>query len=72
MSGSEFVTILKRVVPAVPVIMLTACGSVDTYFKSRISGVFEYINKPVKVTELRLIVKAALDWSEAHHSSTGS
>jgi DNA-binding NtrC family response regulator len=70
MSGSEFVTVLKQALPSVPVIMLTAYGSVETYLTSMSSGAFEYVNKPVKAAELRRIVKAALEWSKAHNSST--
>lgn len=63
MDGLEFLTQLRRVAPSVPTIMLTAYGVVETYLKSLSLGVFEYINKPVKVKELGKIVKAALDGS---------
>jgi len=65
MSGSELTTILKKMLPSVPIIMLTGYGSVETYLKSMSSGVFEYVNKPVQVRELRRIVKTALAWSKA-------
>lgn len=63
MDGLEFLTRLRCVAPSVPTIMLTAYGVVETYLKSLSLGVFEYINKPVKVKELGRIVKAALDGS---------
>ena len=65
MSGSELTTILRKMLPSVPIIMLTGHGSVETYLKSMSSGVFEYVNKPVQVRELRRIVKTALEWSKA-------
>ncbi len=65
MSGFEFVEALRKALPAVPVIMLTAFGSVETYVESRCMGVFEYINKPVQARELRHIVKTALHASAA-------
>jgi len=68
MSGQEFVVALKQIVPAMPVIMLTAYGSVQSYIQSRSDGVFEYINKPIQSKELRRIVKAALYWAEAKQS----
>ncbi len=71
MSGSELTVILKQAMPTVPIIMLTAYGSVETYLISMSSGVFEYVNKPVKAVELRRIVKAALDWAKTKHSKTG-
>jgi DNA-binding NtrC family response regulator len=59
MKGSELITVLKKDAPSVPVIMLTAYGSVESYLENISGGVFEYINKPVKANELRRIVKAA-------------
>jgi two-component system response regulator PilR (NtrC family) len=64
MDGLEFLILLKQILPAVPVIMLTAYGAVETYLKSLSLGVFEYVNKPVKAKELGRIVKAALDCSQ--------
>jgi DNA-binding NtrC family response regulator len=72
MSGSELITILKKTLPSVPIIMLTGYGSVESYLKSMSSGVFEYVNKPVQARELRRIVKTALEWSKAKKTSTGS
>ncbi len=64
--GLEFLIHLKRILPNVPVIMLTAYGAVETYLKSLSLGVFEYVNKPVKVKELGRIVKAALESASKH------
>jgi DNA-binding NtrC family response regulator len=71
MDGLEFLTLLKQAAAAIPVIMLTAYGAVETYLKSLSLGVFEYVNKPVKAKELGKIVKAALDGSEAGQASSG-
>ncbi len=61
MNGLEFVERVRRLLPLVPIIMITAYGSIETYIRSQCLSVFEYINKPVKKRELDLIVKAALD-----------
>jgi len=63
MHGSEFVTVFRKAKPAVPVIMLTGYGGVESYLRSISNGVFEYINKPVLAIELQRIVQAALAWS---------
>ncbi len=60
MNGLEFVERVRQLLPLVPIIMITAYGSIETYVRSRGLRVFEYINKPVKKRELDLIVKAAL------------
>ena len=58
--GMEFLIQLKRMLPKVPVIMLTGYGAVETYLKALSIGAFEYVNKPVKPTELDRIIQAAL------------
>jgi DNA-binding NtrC family response regulator len=42
--------------PTIPVIMMTACGEIDTYLQSKNLGVFEYLIKPVRLAELKLLV----------------
>ena len=61
MDGLDFVLQVRRIMPLVPVIMLTGYGAVETYLKSLSLGVYEYVNKPVKVKELGRIISAALD-----------
>jgi DNA-binding NtrC family response regulator len=61
MDGHEFFTVLKRVLPSVPVIILTGYGSVETYLKSLSLGVCEFVCKPIEAKELDRVVKAALD-----------
>ncbi|MDA8099015.1 MAG: response regulator [Nitrospiraceae bacterium] len=61
MKGAELADAVRRLAPSLPVIMLTAHGSVGSYIDSRSRGVFEYVTKPVQAKELRHIVKAALD-----------
>ncbi len=65
MDGLEFLLQLKQMMPAMPVVMLTAYGAVETYLKSLSLGVFEYVHKPVKAKELGRIVKTAIESAEA-------
>jgi DNA-binding NtrC family response regulator len=60
MDGIAFVDALRRIMPDVKSIMLTAHGSVDTYIRSFSLGVFEYVNKPVDENELDRVVRSAL------------
>ncbi len=61
MSGFELISLFRKVMPTVPVVVLTGHASVESYIQTRSSGVFEYINKPVRASELRHIVRAALE-----------
>jgi len=59
-NGIEFVLELRRLRPFVPVIMITAYGSIETYLHSISLGVFEYVHKPISKEEFERIVHRAL------------
>ncbi len=65
--GLELVASLKELAPAVPSIILTANGCVESYMKAINLGVFEYMNKPVSAKEMGRIIKAAFGWSDPLH-----
>lgn len=60
MGGDELALAVRNIRPDLPVILLTGHGSVESYIKTRSNGVFEYINKPVQVNELRRVVQVAI------------
>jgi len=57
MNGITFLKELNRNYPKSNVIMITAYGGVESYIEAMNLGVFEYINKPVKIEELKSILK---------------
>jgi CheY-like chemotaxis protein len=65
MNGLQFIESLRSILPAVPMIMVTAFANVESYLQSFSLGVFEYMNKPFSRAEFVRIVKAALDAQEA-------
>jgi CheY-like chemotaxis protein len=60
MTGLDVVRALRKALPHLPVIMLTAYGNIESYFESLSLGVFEYIHKPVDKRDLERIVQMAL------------
>lgn len=60
MDGLQFVEALRAIGNKAPVILLTAHGSIDTYFRSFSLGVFDFVNKPVRDVELKRIIMSAL------------
>lgn len=60
MNGLQFIESLRNILPAVPMIMVTAFANVESYLQSFSLGVFEYMNKPFSRAEFVRIVKAAL------------
>lgn len=51
----------KQLNPTIPVILITAFGSIDGAVKAMQHGAFHYLSKPINVDELFLILKRALD-----------
>src|SRR5208282_4913537 len=61
MSGHGLQAELKRIAPDLPVIIITAFGSIQTAVESMKLGAFDYITKPFSNGELLLIVSRALE-----------
>jgi two-component system NtrC family response regulator len=61
MSGIELMEQLKQVYPDLPVVMMTAYGTVEKAVEAMKKGAFDYILKPFKNEELLLTIGKALD-----------
>src|SRR6202453_4511277 len=61
MTGHGVQAELKRTAPDLPVIIITAFGSIQTAVESMKLGAFDYITKPFSNSELLLIVARALE-----------
>jgi len=57
MNGLTFLKELNRYFPSTHVIMITAYGGVESYLEAMNLGAFEYIHKPVKLDELKSVMK---------------
>jgi DNA-binding NtrC family response regulator len=57
MNGIDFLKELNKSFPHSNVIMITAYGGIESYIESMNLGAFEYINKPIKVDELKSILR---------------
>ena len=57
MNGLVFLRELNRSYPAVNVIMVTAYGGVESYLEAMNLGAFEYLNKPVRIDELKAVME---------------
>jgi two-component system, NtrC family, response regulator AtoC len=61
MSGLEFLQAVKRTNAELPVIVMTAYGSVNTAVEAMKFGASDYVLKPFSLDEMRLIVGKELD-----------
>ena len=59
--GLQIAAEMKKRIPAVPIIMITAYGEIDSAVKAMKLGVYDYVTKPVDNNDLLFSVKRALD-----------
>ena len=68
-NGEEVLSVVTRVYPEVPVIVITATNDVETAVRCVKAGAFDYIVKPVDQTRLVTAVKHALDFRDIRHEN---
>src|ERR1700687_114067 len=61
MNGLEFLQIIKRQNAALPVVVMTAFGSVETAVEAMKAGASDYVLKPFSLTEMRMVIRKELD-----------
>ncbi|HSC26421.1 MAG TPA: sigma-54 dependent transcriptional regulator [Vicinamibacterales bacterium] len=64
LEGIELLTRLKAMQPDLPVIVLTAFGTIDSAVEAMRLGAFDYLTKPFSREQLRASVRKALEVSE--------
>ena len=69
MSGLDLLRAALKIDTNLPVIVITAHGSVDTAVSALKSGAFDYITKPFDKDELRLAVRKAISVRRAPNAS---
>ncbi|MFZ3341900.1 MAG: sigma-54 dependent transcriptional regulator [Terriglobales bacterium] len=63
MSGLEFLQAAKRQNAALPIVVMTAFGSVETAVEAMKAGASDYVLKPFSLAEMRMVVRKELDHS---------
>jgi DNA-binding NtrC family response regulator len=61
MTGLDFLQEVKRLNAALPVIVMTAYGTVETAVEAMKAGASDYVLKPFSMAELKLVVRKELD-----------
>jgi len=59
MNGIELIRKAKQISPRTQLILITAFGDVQTYLDATGAGAFEYINKPIKMGDLKAVIRKA-------------
>ena len=71
-NGIELVGHIQEHYPHTPVAMITAYGSVETAINALKAGAFDFISKPVDLSQLRDIVSSALKLSDSNTKNTAN
>ncbi len=70
MNGVELMAALLETSPALPVILITAFGTLEAAANTIKSGAFDYISKPLNLNEIRLVVSNAVSHYHVSHTAT--
>ena len=60
-SGLDILEAAKRVLPGVPVLIITGFGTVKSAVEAMQKGAYDYISKPVDHDELKIVIARALE-----------
>src|SRR5689334_5985879 len=71
LDGLSLLEIVRREYPSVPVVLMTAFGSIETAVRAVKEGAFDYISKPFNIDELVAIVRRALTKGPGKPLSSG-
>jgi two-component system, NtrC family, response regulator PilR len=61
MSGLELLAKAKELDPEVVIIMITAFGSTETAVEAMKLGAYDYVQKPFKIDEVKIIIRQAIE-----------
>jgi DNA-binding NtrC family response regulator len=61
MNGLEFLQTIKRQNAALPVVVMTAFGTVETAVEAMKAGASDYVLKPFSLGEMRMVIRKELD-----------
>ncbi len=71
MSGIEAVSEIRQVDAKIPIILMTAFGTIDTAIEAMKAGAYEYVIKPFDISEMKEMVKKALEVSRLMNVEVG-
>ena len=61
MDGLEFLQEVKRIDASIPVVVMTAYGTVETAVEAMKAGASDYVLKPFSLEEIKLVIRKELD-----------
>uniref|UniRef100_A0A7V4LDH5 Sigma-54-dependent Fis family transcriptional regulator n=1 Tax=Desulfobacca acetoxidans TaxID=60893 RepID=A0A7V4LDH5_9BACT len=60
--GMDLIDIIKKIDPLIPVIVITAYGTIETAEAAIQKGAYDFITKPFRKESILITIKRALEW----------
>src|SRR5438093_9438470 len=60
LSGLEILKVQKEIDPTIPVLLMTAYGTIEEAVQAMKEGAFDFVSKPVDISHLMLLIDRAL------------
>lgn len=70
MNGLDFTANLRTLRPEIPMILITAFGSIETAIEAMKQGAFHYVVKPFKLAEMSVNIERALEHRKLQRDNT--
>jgi DNA-binding NtrC family response regulator len=62
--GIDLIDIIKKIDPGLPVIIITAYGTIETAEEAILKGAYDFITKPFRKETILITIKRALEWKK--------
>jgi len=62
--GIDLVDIIKKINPGLPIIIITAYGTIETAEEAIQKGAYDFITKPFRKETILITIKRALEWKK--------
>ena len=60
--GLDVIDIIKKIDPLIPVVVITAYGTIETAEAAIQKGAYDFITKPFRKESILITIKRALEW----------
>jgi len=62
--GMDLIDIIKKIDPQIPIIIITAYGTLETAEEAVQKGAYDFITKPFRKETILITIKRALEWKK--------
>jgi DNA-binding NtrC family response regulator len=64
MGGIELIDEVRKIAKSIPILIITAYGSIESAEEAIYKGAYDYITKPFRKEQILIAINRALEWKE--------